>query len=206
MKACASVPERARAADGRVLVSRSERGGRHGGAPRSGPEPGRVVPGEARGVALPAEAEEPLPLSDLAARQHCVRSNITQLMDRLEKDGLVRRRADPDDRRSVLAELTPAGTQAHAKGVRALAEAQRAIVARSRRRGGESAERAQRADVLIRSLTTERGFPWSTSFPSVDSSIPPSFDDGIRAFLRGYIGYAAQAGCRPRGCWSRCRV
>src|SRR5207253_11453345 len=49
-------------------------------------------------------------------------------MDRLEKDGLVRRRADPDDRRSVLAELTPAGEQAHAKGVRALADAQRAIV------------------------------------------------------------------------------
>src|SRR6266571_932397 len=47
---------------------------------------------------------------------------------RLEKDGLVRRRADPDDRRSVLAELTPAGEQAHAKGVRALADAQRAIV------------------------------------------------------------------------------
>jgi DNA-binding MarR family transcriptional regulator len=75
-----------------------------------------------------ADAKEPLPLSDLAARQHCVRSNITQLMDRLEKDGLVRRRADPADRRSVLAELTPAGEQAHAKGVRALAEAQRAIV------------------------------------------------------------------------------
>src|SRR5213596_1636926 len=74
------------------------------------------------------EAREPLPLSDLAARQHCVRSNITQLVDRLEKDGLVRRRAAADDRRSVLAELTPAGQQAHAKGVRALAEAQRAIV------------------------------------------------------------------------------
>ena len=75
-----------------------------------------------------AEAKEALPLSDLAARQHCVRSNITQLVDRLEKDGLVRRRAAADDRRSVLAELTPAGQQAHAKGVRALAEAQRAIV------------------------------------------------------------------------------
>ncbi len=75
-----------------------------------------------------ADAKEALPLSDLAARQHCVRSNITQLVDRLEKDGLVRRRPDPEDRRSVLAELTPAGQQAHAKGVRALAEAQRAIV------------------------------------------------------------------------------
>jgi DNA-binding MarR family transcriptional regulator len=77
---------------------------------------------------LLAEAKRPLPLSELAKIQHCVRSNITQLMDRLEKDGLVRRRADPDDRRSVLAELTPAGEQAYAKGMRLLAEAQRAIV------------------------------------------------------------------------------
>jgi len=77
---------------------------------------------------LLADAKEALPLSDLAARQHCVRSNITQLVDRLEKDGLVRRRADLADRRSVLAELTPAGRQAHARGVRALADAQRAVV------------------------------------------------------------------------------
>lgn len=77
---------------------------------------------------LLTEAREPLPLSQLAKRQHCVRSNITQLVDRLEKDGLVRRRADLDDGRSVLAELTAAGDQAHAKGMRALGEAQRAIV------------------------------------------------------------------------------
>src|SRR5216117_3039359 len=74
------------------------------------------------------EAREPLPLSELAERQHCVRSNITQLVDRLEKDGLVRRRADPDDRRSVRAVLTPAGRQAYAKATRALVDAQRAIV------------------------------------------------------------------------------
>jgi DNA-binding MarR family transcriptional regulator len=77
---------------------------------------------------LLAEAKEPQPLSELAKNQKCVRSNITQLVDRLEKDGLVRRRADPADRRSVLAELTPAGEQAHARGMRALADAQRAIV------------------------------------------------------------------------------
>ena len=75
-----------------------------------------------------AEAGAPLPLSELAQRQHCVRSNITQLMDRLEKDGLVRRRPDPDDRRGVLAALTPTGEQAYANGMRALAEAQQAIV------------------------------------------------------------------------------
>src|SRR5947199_6479769 len=84
-----------------------------------------------------ADAKEPLPLSALAERQHCVRSNITQLVDRLEKDGLVRRRADSNDRRSVRAELTPAGEQAHARGVRALADAQRAIV--SALKAGEAA-------------------------------------------------------------------
>jgi len=50
-------------------------------------------------------------LSDLADNQHCVRSNITQLVDRLEQDGLVRRRHDPADRRGVLAELTPPGCE-----------------------------------------------------------------------------------------------
>lgn len=51
----------------------------------------------------------PLALSDLAARQSCVRSNMTQLVDKLEADGLVRRLADPHDRRSTRAELTDAG-------------------------------------------------------------------------------------------------
>jgi len=76
---------------------------------------------------LLAEGEQPLPLSELAQHQRCVRSNITQIVDRLEKDGLVRRRADADDRRSVRAALTPAGERAYARGMRALAHAQRAI-------------------------------------------------------------------------------
>src|SRR2546430_14415146 len=50
-----------------------------------------------------AEARGPLPLSALAERQHCVRSNITQLVDRLEKDGFVRRRPDPPDRPNLVA-------------------------------------------------------------------------------------------------------
>ncbi len=75
-----------------------------------------------------AEAKHPLPLSELAERQHCVRSNITQLVDRLEKDGLVRRRADVTDGRSVLATLTAAGERAYVKAIRALAREQRVIV------------------------------------------------------------------------------
>src|SRR5215468_3269678 len=40
-------------------------------------------------------AGDPLSLSECAARMTCVRSNITQLMDRLEAEGLVRRVDDP---------------------------------------------------------------------------------------------------------------
>ena len=62
------------------------------------------------------QAKEPLSLSDLAGRVACVRSNITQLVDRLEADGLVRRISDPDDRRSVRAEVTPLGRERHGAG------------------------------------------------------------------------------------------
>jgi DNA-binding MarR family transcriptional regulator len=54
-----------------------------------------------------------LPLSAIAQRQRCVRSNMTQLADRLEADGLVRRVDDPQDRRAVLAEPTDAGRAAY---------------------------------------------------------------------------------------------
>lgn len=69
-----------------------------------------------------ARAEGPLALGDIAARQSCVRSNVTQLVDRLEAEGLVRRVMDPADRRSVRAEMTPLGEERRAAGARALAE------------------------------------------------------------------------------------
>jgi DNA-binding MarR family transcriptional regulator len=50
-----------------------------------------------------------VPLRVLAETQHCVPSNITALIDRLEAEGLVRRVNDPADRRSRLAELTAVG-------------------------------------------------------------------------------------------------
>ena len=61
-------------------------------------------------------AREPVALCDLASRLSCVRSNITQLMDRLETDGLVSRVDDPADRRSVRAALTPLGVERQAAG------------------------------------------------------------------------------------------
>lgn len=65
-----------------------------------------------------AEAGESLPLSQLAERLSCVKSNITQLVDRLEADGFVERRPDPHDRRARLAVLTAAGRKAHREGSR----------------------------------------------------------------------------------------
>lgn len=62
------------------------------------------------------EAGTPLALSELAARLSCVRSNMTQLVDRLEGDGLVRRVDDPADRRSVLAAVTRLGEERQAAG------------------------------------------------------------------------------------------
>jgi DNA-binding MarR family transcriptional regulator len=72
-------------------------------------------------------AGEPLPLSTLAERSACVRSNITQLVDRLESDKLVVRVPDPRDRRLVRAALTSEGRARHDAAARALAEAESAL-------------------------------------------------------------------------------
>jgi DNA-binding MarR family transcriptional regulator len=50
-----------------------------------------------------------LSLSALADCRKCVRSNITQLVDRLEDDGLVERVNNPDDRRAIRARITDLG-------------------------------------------------------------------------------------------------
>lgn len=50
--------------------------------------------------------EEGLPLSELGQRMLVSRANITGLIDRLERDGLVTREADPRDRRIIRARIT----------------------------------------------------------------------------------------------------
>lgn len=75
------------------------------------------------------EAGRPLPLGQLAGRIACVKSNMTQLVDRLEADGLVSRVNDPEDRRSVLAAITGEGRKRFEIGVRALAEQERELFA-----------------------------------------------------------------------------
>ncbi len=73
-------------------------------------------------------AEGQLPLGQLASRLSCVKSNATQLVDRLAADHLVRRVPDPADRRSILAELTAEGRLAHAAGQTIVQEFERQLL------------------------------------------------------------------------------
>jgi DNA-binding MarR family transcriptional regulator len=97
-------------------------------------------------LATLAEEGTSMPLGELAARQKCVRSNITQLVDRLETDGLVRRERDPDDRRSVRAALTAEGVTRQ--------EAGREVVERARKAFLDSVPGADRAALgrIVRSF------------------------------------------------------
>jgi DNA-binding MarR family transcriptional regulator len=88
-------------------------------------------------------AGEPVTLGALAEGQSCARSNITQLVDRLEADGLVRRVADPDDRRSIRAELTTLG---EARALEGKVEMERVIASIEGRL--DEGERAQLVSLL----------------------------------------------------------
>jgi DNA-binding MarR family transcriptional regulator len=76
-----------------------------------------------------ATAERPLPLGQLAERLACVKSNVTQLVDRLEADGWVSRAPDPGDRRSRLACITESGREAYARGSTIQRDAEREVLA-----------------------------------------------------------------------------
>ncbi len=94
------------------------------------------------------EAGAPVPLGTLAEMCACVRSNITQLLDRLEAGGLVARVEDPADRRLKRALLTEAGRELHAEGVRALGQAEAELFAPLSR---------ERRDQLLELLRALRG-------------------------------------------------
>ena len=75
-------------------------------------------------------AGEPMSLGSLAGQLRCVRSNVTQLIDRLEAEGLVKRGGCSEDRRSVRAKVTPLGLERHAAGLEAIRAVQREFAER----------------------------------------------------------------------------
>ncbi|MEQ8675973.1 MAG: MarR family transcriptional regulator [Aggregatilineales bacterium] len=56
-------------------------------------------------------AENPMGISQLAECIGSGKSNATQLIDRMEAEGLVQRTQNPNDRRSVILEITEEGLQ-----------------------------------------------------------------------------------------------
>jgi DNA-binding MarR family transcriptional regulator len=76
------------------------------------------------------QAREPVTLGTLAGKLHCVRSNVTQLVDRLEADGLVQRGSCSEDRRAIRAKLTPLGVERHAAGLDAIRSVQKDVARR----------------------------------------------------------------------------
>lgn len=76
-------------------------------------------------VRLSEGPEQRLRMSELAKLTLASRSRLSHQIDRMEKAGLVRREANPDDRRGLFAVLTPEGETAlkeaapfHVDGVR----------------------------------------------------------------------------------------
>lgn len=70
---------------------------------------------KAQGLSIPecrvlfTIADGPLTIGHLAEMMFMQQPTLTKLLDRMERAGTVRRRADPDDRRRVLVELTDDG-------------------------------------------------------------------------------------------------
>jgi len=71
-------------------------------------------------------------------------AGVTSRVDRLERRGLVRRLADPDDRRGVIVELTGEGVEIVDAAVAALTTSDRALLA------GFEADELARFEVLLR--------------------------------------------------------
>jgi DNA-binding MarR family transcriptional regulator len=68
----------------------------------------------------------PISIGELAAAEGVRPPTMTRLVDGLERDGLVKREPDPDDRRGVIVRATPKGvrtlTRGRARRVEVLAE------------------------------------------------------------------------------------
>jgi DNA-binding MarR family transcriptional regulator len=73
----------------------------------------KLTGGQARMLAL--VTDEPMPMSQLAGRLKCEPSNITGLVDRMEKRGLVSREPDARDRRIKLVTPTESGRDVAAR-------------------------------------------------------------------------------------------
>ena len=96
----------------------------------------------------------PLTPSELAVRERIQRPTVTRIVARLEEGGLVQRTRDPQDGRSSLVALTPAGRALLARG-RTRKDAY--LDRRLRRLDAEDRATLQRAAAILERLLEEEG-------------------------------------------------
>lgn len=68
-----------------------------------------ITPAQGRVLRIVGRCERPPRMGEVAARLHIAPRSLTDLVDPLEEAGLLRRATDPENRRSLLLDLTPAG-------------------------------------------------------------------------------------------------
>jgi DNA-binding MarR family transcriptional regulator len=73
-----------------------------------------------------------LPLGKIGERLQVHRTSVTNIVDQLERSGFVRRVPHDEDRRAVLAEITPAGRRAAAAATEAMHDAEFGVTGTSR--------------------------------------------------------------------------
>lgn len=112
-------------------------------------------------------AEEPLSLSQLAERLSCVRSNVTQLLDRMEADHLVKRIPNLKDRRSIRAAITPQGRALYAVGAAIVDDLEHRVLE------GFSLQDCQLMTTMLEHLSSENES--SIEQTEKTTSIPPLF-------------------------------
>jgi DNA-binding MarR family transcriptional regulator len=96
------------------------------------------------------DPDEPRPMSALAERLFCDASNVTGIVDRLEKRGLVERRSAEGDRRVKALTLTPAGVELREAVMALMSEPPEAIASLS------AADQRALRDILARAVAELR--------------------------------------------------
>jgi DNA-binding MarR family transcriptional regulator len=74
------------------------------------------VGAQSLGTLLRLAEDDGLTQAELSRRQRVEAPAMCRMIDRLERDGLVERRADPSDRRATRVSLSPAGREVAARG------------------------------------------------------------------------------------------
>jgi DNA-binding MarR family transcriptional regulator len=114
---------------------------------------GELSPSQTTALAT-IDRHGPLTPSELALRERIQRPTVTRIVARLEEDGLVQRTRDPQDGRSSLVALTPAGRELLARG-RTRKDAY--LARRLCELDGEERATLQRAAAILERLLEEEG-------------------------------------------------